>query len=56
RGYTTTSRIRVLDAIPFHSSLRFDMEAWHMPDWKRMEYAAATFWYARPGATHNREM
>ena len=43
RGHTTTSRIRVLDAIPFNSTLRFDMEAWHKSDWKRIEYAVATF-------------
>lgn len=54
-GHTTTTRVRVLDAVPFRTSLRFDMEAWHLPDWKPMEYAAATYWYARPGATHNRE-
>ena len=55
-GHTTTTRVRVLDAIPFRSALRFDMEAWHAPNLTPMEYAAATFWYARPGATHNREM
>jgi hypothetical protein len=55
-GHTTTSRTRVLDAIPFQSSLQFDMEAWHWPEWEHIEYAAATFWYARPGATHNRPM
>jgi hypothetical protein len=54
RGHTTTTRIRVLDNIPFRKSLKFDMEAWHKPEWVPMEYAAATFWYARPGATHNR--
>lgn len=53
-GYTVNSRWRGLDAIPFTSSLRFDMELWH---WHQttMNYAPATFFYARPGATHNIE-
>lgn len=55
-GHTTTTRVRALDAIPFRSALRFDMEAWHWPNWVPLDYAAATFWYARPGSTHNREM
>ena len=52
-GYTTTSRVRGLDGIPFNSSLKFDMEIWHWADCK-VEYSAAAFWYARPGATSNR--
>jgi len=46
-------RTRSLDAIPFTQSLRFDMEVWH---WKEcdVEYAATTYFYARPGATSNR--
>jgi hypothetical protein len=53
RGYTTTSRLRLLDEVPFERSLKFDMEIW---DWAatKLEYSAATFWYARPGATSNR--
>ena len=52
-GYTTTSRVRLLDGIPFKSALKFDMEIWH---WAATDvsYSAATFWYARPGATSNR--
>ncbi len=53
-GYTTTSRIRGLDAIPFDKSLKFDMEIWNWADCK-VGYSAATFWYARPGATSNRK-
>lgn len=52
-GFTTTSRLRLLDAIPFSKSLKFDMEIWHWADCK-VEYSAATFWYAKPGATSNR--
>ena len=54
RGHTTVTRTRGLDAIPFAKSLRVDMEVWH---WKSCDvaYAAASYWYARPGATSNRE-
>ncbi len=52
-GWVTVTRSRSLDAIPFRSSLRFDMEVWH---WARsaLAYAATTYWYARPGAISNR--
>jgi hypothetical protein len=53
-GHTTSTRTRSLDAIPFRRSLRFDMEIWHW-DQTEVEYAAATYWYARPGATSNRK-
>lgn len=51
-GFTTTSRIRGLDDIPFNQDLRFDMEIWHWADCK-VEYSAACFWYAKPGARSN---
>lgn len=53
-GHTTVTRVRALDAIPFTSSFKFDMEAWH---WREADvaYAATTYFYARPGATTNRE-
>jgi hypothetical protein len=54
RGFTTTSRMRLLDSIPFRESLQFDMEIWNWADTK-MDYAVGTFWYAAAGATHNRE-
>jgi hypothetical protein len=49
-GFTVNVRYRALDAIPFATSMKFDMELWH---WARtkMNYAPTTFWYARPGAT-----
>jgi hypothetical protein len=52
-GHTTVTRTRALDAIPFTTSLQMDMEVWH---WKETDvaYAATTYFYARPGATHNR--
>ncbi len=51
-GMSVNSRYRALDAIPFTRSLEMNMELWH---WKKtgMNYAPATFWYARPGATCN---
>jgi len=51
-GYTNNNRYHLLDDIPFSTSLQFDMEIWH-PFRKNMNYAAATFFYARPGSTHN---
>lgn len=53
-GHTTVSRVRSLDAIPFTTSLRFDMEVWH---WKECEvaYGATCYFYASPGATTNRQ-
>ncbi|MEN3000977.1 MAG: glycoside hydrolase family 172 protein [Armatimonadota bacterium] len=52
-GYTTVTRVRTLDAIPFTQQFRMDMEVWH---WEECEvaYAATTYFYTRPGATTNR--
>jgi hypothetical protein len=62
-GFTSVTRLRFLDAIPFTSSLKFDMEQWH---WKECDvaYAATTYFYAlpaeppmpggRPAPRHNR--
>ena len=58
RGYNICTRSRVLDAIPFASRLCFDMEASAGVDirnsWNLLHYAVVTYWYARPGAAHNR--
>ena len=51
-GFTTTSRVRGLDLMPFASKLKFDMEIWHWADCS-IAYSAASFWYGRPGATGN---
>jgi hypothetical protein len=53
KGYTTTSRLRLLDGYPLRTSFKLDMEIWNWADTK-VDYAVGTFWYARPGATHNR--
>lgn len=46
-GHSCVTRVRSLDAIPFTSSFRLDMEVWH---WKAtpVGYAATTYFYARP--------
>lgn len=57
-GFNICTRTRSLDAIPFNTRLRFDMESSFGTDmrnpWNLLGYSVATFWYARPGATHNR--
>jgi hypothetical protein len=54
QGYSTETRTRTIDAMPFGQSLQVDMEIWH---WERCEvdYSVATYWYARPGTTSNVE-
>ena len=58
RGYNISTRTRSLDAIPFATRLCFDMEASPGVNQRRksdyLGYSAVTFWYARPGASHNR--
>ncbi len=53
-GHSTVTRVRSLDAIPFTTGLKFDMEVWH---WKACDvaYGATTYFYAMPGATTNRK-
>ncbi len=48
-GNITNLRFRSLDAIPFTTSFKFDIEIWH---WKSttVDYAVTTFWYGAPGA------
>jgi hypothetical protein len=52
QGWNVMSRTRHLDGIPFHRSLRFDME---LISWKptTLIYSATTYWYAFPGAVSN---
>ena len=58
RGFNICTRTRSLDAIPFESRLRFDMEASPGTQirnpWNLLAYSAVVFWYARPGAGSNR--
>lgn len=56
RGYNICTRSRSLDAIPFNSRFRLDMEAFNFstgPD-AILQYALTSFWYGKEGATHNR--
>ncbi|MFG0331461.1 MAG: glycoside hydrolase family 172 protein [Phycisphaerales bacterium] len=48
-GITSLNRFRTLDAIPFTTGLKFDMEVWHWAE-TQVTYAATTYWYARPFA------
>ena len=58
RGFNILTRTRALDAIPFSKRLRFDMEISPGTGQRRpsdfLGYSAVSFWYARPGARHNR--
>jgi hypothetical protein len=51
KGLTSVNRFHILDAIPFTKSFRFDMEVWHWVPNIKVNYAATSYWYARPGAT-----
>lgn len=57
-GFNICTRTRALDAIPFSRRLRVDMESSFGTDirhpWNLLGYSAVTFWYAEPGARHNR--
>ena len=57
-GFNVNTRTRTLSAIPFDERLVFDMEAsagtGQRNAWNLLMYSSAVFWYARPGATHNR--
>jgi hypothetical protein len=55
RGLTSVNRFHILDAIPFEKSFRFDMEVWHWDPKVTVNYAATSYWYARPGATDDFE-
>ncbi len=48
-GRFSVNRFHVIDAVPFSSALRFDMELWHWDDTK-VAWDAVTYYYARPGA------
>ena len=54
-GVTVNSRHRSLDAIPFNTSIKVDMELWHWDKETCTNYAASTFYYVLPGFTTNIE-
>ncbi|MDD3872287.1 MAG: DUF2961 domain-containing protein, partial [Bacteroidales bacterium] len=47
-GMSVNIRHRMLDAIPFTSQIKFDMELWHWAT-TRMNYAVVSYWYMKPG-------
>ncbi len=47
-GWVSLNRLHLIDCIPFTRSFRFDMEIWHWRDVK-VDYAATSYWYAKPG-------
>ena len=51
-GHTTNTRVRLLDKIPFNSSLKFNMELSHWQTTK-IDYATTCYWYAFDGAKNN---
>ena len=53
-GYSTETRTRVLDAMPFGSSLQLDMEVWSWTDCD-MGYAVSVYWYGDESTTSNRK-
>jgi hypothetical protein len=54
-GRTAINRWHVLDRIPFARNFRFDMEIWHWWEGRLPEFSVMTYWYARLGATDNRQ-
>ncbi|MEM1061290.1 MAG: DUF2961 domain-containing protein, partial [Planctomycetota bacterium] len=44
QGYSTETRTRSLDTIPFQSGLKLDMEVWSWADCE-MSYGVGTYWY-----------
>ena len=54
-GLTSVNRFHILDNVPFEKSFRFDMECWHWDPNVTVNYAATSYWYARPGATDDFE-
>ena len=53
QGYSTETRTRALDTMPFEESLRLDMEVWSWTDCD-MGYGVGTYWYGDAATTSNR--
>lgn len=49
-GRTSVNRFHILDRIPYHKDLRFDMELWHWNKTCKVNLAVVAYWYAMPGA------
>lgn len=53
KGYSTETRTRSLDIMPFESSLQLDMEIWSWTDCD-MGYGVGVYWYGDATTTSNR--
>lgn len=53
KGYSTETRTRSLDVMPFGSSLQLDMEVWSWTDCD-MAYGVGVYWYGDATTTSNR--
>ena len=54
-GYSTETRSRALDVMPFSSSLQLDMEIWSWTDCE-MGYGVGMYWYGDKQTTPNRTL
>ena len=52
QGYSTETRTRALDGMPFSSSLKLDMEVWSWADCD-MQYTLGMYWYGDANSTAN---
>lgn len=52
-GYSTETRTRALDVMPFSSALKLDMEVWSWTDCE-MGYGVGVYWYGDKQTTSNR--
>ena len=55
QGYSTETRSRALDGMPFGSSLQLDMEVWSWTEDVDMEYGVGVYWYGDATTTSNRK-
>ena len=55
QGYSTETRSRALDGMPFGSSLQLDMEVWAWTEDVDMEYGVGVYWYGDANTTSNRQ-
>lgn len=54
KGFSTETRTRALDGMPFSSSFQLDMEIWSWTDCE-MGYGVGVMWYGEPDITSNRK-
>lgn len=54
-GFTSLLRARILDRISFSKSLKYELEVRHDQPGVQVQYASTIYWYARPGASMERQ-